>query len=109
MRIPVWLTLGVAILVCSFGLYRMRMALRSDALDPAAPPRKGLYGMRRRTHLLIGIIYLLLGGALIATSFGWNPFAGMFGPSTQPPTKANLPTKTGGPIDELPATKGSKP
>ena len=35
---------------------------------------EGLYAMGRRTHVLIGVVYLLLGGALVATSFGWNPF-----------------------------------
>ncbi|HSR97182.1 MAG TPA: hypothetical protein VLM79_09040 [Kofleriaceae bacterium] len=84
MRVPVWLTLGVALLVCLFGAYRIRLALRSDAEDERARQRKGLYAMGRRTHLLVGLIYLLLGGALVATSFGWNPFAGVLGPRESP-------------------------
>ena len=74
MRVPVWLTLGVASLVIIFGAYRLRLAFRRD--DGAEPEkaRRGLYGMGRRTHLLIGAVYLILGGALVATSFGWNPF-----------------------------------
>jgi hypothetical protein len=41
--------------------------------------------MGARTHLLVGVIYLLLGGALIATSFGWNPFGSNApAPSTTP-------------------------
>jgi len=90
MRVPVWLTLGVALLVCVFGAYRIRLAFRSDAEDQRARERKGLYAMGRRTHFLVGLIYLLLGGALVATSFGWNPFAGVLGPReslrTEPPT-----------------------
>jgi hypothetical protein len=78
MRVPVWLTLGVAVLVCVFGAYRMRLAFRSDEEDERARSRKGLYAMGRRTHLLVGIVYLLLGAALIATSFGWSPVGSLF-------------------------------
>ncbi len=81
MRVPVWLTLGIAALVIIFGVYRMRMAFRSDDEDTRAKARKGLYAMGRRTHFLIGIVYLLLGGALVATSFGWNPFGNWLGPN----------------------------
>ena len=105
MRVPVWLTLGVALLVCVFGAYRIRLAFRSDEEDQRARARKGLYAMGRRTHFLIGVIYLLLGGALVATSFGWNPFGGLFGPSTEAPTKDKAPTKGGVPIDQLPPAK----
>jgi hypothetical protein len=105
MRVPVWLTLGVALVVCVFGLYRIRLAFRSDEEDERARARKGLYAMGRRTHFLIGLIYLLLGGALIATSFGWNPFGNLFGPSTEAPTKDKAPTKGGVPIDQLPPAK----
>jgi hypothetical protein len=105
MRVPVWLTLGVALLVCVFGAYRIRLAFRSDEDDQRARARKGLYAMGRRTHLLIGVVYLLLGGALIATSFGWNPFGNLFGPSTEAPTRNTAPTKGGVPIDELPQKK----
>ena len=106
MRVPVWLTLGVALLVCGFGLYRIRLAFRSGAATEAASgTKKGLYAMGRRTHALIGVVYLLLGGALIATSFGWNPFGSFFGPSTEAPTKDTAPTKTKVPIDQLPEPK----
>jgi hypothetical protein len=99
MRVPLWLTLAVAALVIVFGLYRVRLAFRSDDEDARARARKGLYGMPRRTHALIGIIYLLLGGALVATTFGWNPLGGLFGPSTEAPGKNAAPTKGVIPID----------
>lgn len=103
MRVPAWLTLGVALLVCVFGLYRMRLALRSDAAAEAAGGKKqGLYSMGRRTHALIGIVYLLLGGALIATSYGWNPFGNLFGPKTEVPARSAAPTTRSVPIDQLP-------
>ena len=106
MRVPVWLTLGVAVLVCIFGAYRIRIAFRSDEEDRRARERKGLYAMGRRTHFLIGVIYLLLGGALIATTFGWNPLGGLLGPPTEQPTRDTAPSKPGTiPIDQLPPTK----
>ena len=102
MRVPVWLTLGIAALVIIFGVYRMRIAFRSDDQDARAKARKGLYAMGRRTHFLIGVVYLLLGGALVATSFGWNPFGNWFGPKTETP-KDKPPATRSIPIDKLPA------
>ncbi|MBC7974801.1 MAG: hypothetical protein H7138_07415 [Myxococcales bacterium] len=102
MRVPVWLTLGIALLVCVFGLYRIRLALRSEADNERAKGKRGMYAMARRTHALIGIVYLLLGGALIATSYGWNPFGSLFGPKTEVPAKDAAPTYRTIPIDNLP-------
>ena len=113
MRVPVWLTLGVALLVCLFGAYRIRLAFRSDAEDERARQRKGLYAMGRRTHFLVGIIYLLLGGALVATSFGWNPFAGLLGPResprTPPPTSMKAAPGTGSAATMSPAPSTGGP
>ena len=91
MRVPVWLTLGIAGLVVIFGVYRLRLAMKADD-NSADKPRKGLYAMGKRTHLLIGIVYLLLAGALVATSFGWNPFGNSFG-STEKPAADKAPSK----------------
>jgi hypothetical protein len=103
MRVPVWLTLGIAALVIIFGVYRMRIAFRSDEEDARAKTRKGLYAMGRRTHFLIGVVYLLLGGALVATSFGWNPFGNWFGPKTET-TATDTPSRAT-PIAKPPAAK----
>jgi hypothetical protein len=110
MRLPVWLTLGVALLVCVFGAYRMRIAFRSDEEDRRARERKGLYAMGRRTHFLIGVVYLLLGAGLIATTFGWNPLGPMFGPRTERPAAGAAPSKPGSvPVDQLPPVKPAAP
>lgn len=108
MRVPVWLTLGVAVLVIVFGAYRIKLALRKPEPEEAGSAGvmgRGFYRMSPRTHLLIGIVYLLLGAGLIATSFGWNPFGNSFGPDTQAPSKDKAPTKSGVPIDQLPSKK----
>jgi hypothetical protein len=111
-RIPIWLTLGVALLVSTFGAYRIWLGLRTDPpRDPDEPPPSsifggGMYRMSKRAHLAVGAIYLLLGAALVATSFGWNPIGGMFGPTTEEPTKDNAPVKPGTvPIDQPPGAK----
>ena len=105
MRIPVWLTLGVAVLVIIFGAYRIYIATR-PAGDESAKPRSRLYQMSKRTHLFVGVIYLLLGAGLIATSFGWNPFGSKLGPSTETPAPDKAPAKPGTvPADQLPTTK----
>jgi hypothetical protein len=103
MRIPVWATIVAAIFVTGFGAFRIYLAFKKT--DPDATPRQGFYGMRSRTHLLIGTVYLLLGGALIATVLGWNPFGDYFAGDTKPPPKSEAPTKAPVPIDQLPATK----
>jgi hypothetical protein len=105
MQVPMWLTLGVAALVLIFGAYRIRIAFRNDEEDQRARSKKGLYAMRRRTHFLIGTIYLLLGAGLIATSFGWNPFGSLLGPDTLI-TPGTEPSKPGSiPVDQLPQKK----
>ena len=72
--VPLWLTLLVAAVVITFGVYRLRLAMRSDEEDEKARSRKGMYALPRRTHLLFGILYLLLGAFVIATGFGFRPF-----------------------------------
>jgi hypothetical protein len=71
-------------MVTVFGVYRLSLGFRSREQDERARARGGLYGMPRRTQGLIGVVYLLLGAALVATSFGWNPLGGLFGPDTKP-------------------------
>lgn len=112
MRVPVWLTLGVAALVVIFGVYRIRLAFRSNEEDARARARKGLYGLGRRTHALVGIVYLLLGTALIATSFGWSPVSHWFGPPTAPPRAGDAARRPGSirmPIDNLPRPTSGTP
>jgi hypothetical protein len=114
-RVPQWLTLAIAVVVIGFGAYRIWLSFRPAAAPapdkPSRTPSRslfagGLYRMGGRTHLFVGIIYLLLGGALIATSFGWNPLGDTFGPPTETPSKDNAPAKAGSvPIDQMPGTK----
>ena len=83
MNVPQWLTLAVAALVTFFGIHRIRLSFRSDTAEQTAIQRGGLYGMRRRTHRLIGGLYVLLGAGLVATSFGWNPLGSVLAPETR--------------------------
>ena len=104
MRIPVWLTIAAAVLVIAFGSFRIYLAFKKpDPNEP--PPRSGFYRMGKRMHLVIGIVYLALGAALVATTLGWNPFGDFFAGDTETPPKDEAPTKTRVPIDQLPAKK----
>jgi hypothetical protein len=99
MRIPLWLTLVVVFWVLLWGSYRIYLGFRSKAEDVRARARGGLFGMSKRTHILWGIIYLLLGAGLLAGVFGWTPLAGLFGNKTQEPPAAQSPTSGGVLID----------
>ena len=93
-HVPPWLTLAIAVIVFVFGLYRIRLALKPASSGETKKPLLGggLYQMRSRTHLLVGIVYLLLGAALVATSFGWNPLGGMTSaPAPAAPIKGGIP------------------
>jgi hypothetical protein len=70
--VPVWLTALVAAMVIAFGLYRIYLSRRSDEAEERARKRGGLYSMPRRRHLLYGIVYLVMGGMLVASLFGFR-------------------------------------
>jgi hypothetical protein len=91
-HVPPWVTLASAVFVFGFGLYRIRLALKPAEPDAAKKPlmRGGLYQMRSRTHLLVGIVYLLLGAALVAAYLGWNPLGGSSAPAPAAPIKGGV-------------------
>ena len=70
MRIPPWLFAVIGVVVIVFGIWRIKLSRRSLEEDQAAQRRGGLYGVNRRTHLLIGCLYILLGLYLLIESFG---------------------------------------
>jgi hypothetical protein len=95
-RIPVWLALAVAAFVVIFGVYRIKLGLTlTPEQEAAAKQRGGLYGMGKRFHLFIGVVYLLMGVALTAMAFGWQPLGNVIGSGTETPAKDVAPTKTG--------------
>ena len=108
-HVPGWLTLGIGAVVILYGSYRIWVGTRKRDPDADVAKRgaigRGIYRMSPRTHLLVGIVYLLLGAALIATTYGWNPFGNAFGPSTETPAPDKAPTKGTIPIDGLPTKK----
>jgi hypothetical protein len=109
MRVPVWLTLGIALLAFVWGAYRIRIAFRSDEQDDRARDgKRGLFALARRTHFLFGLVYVLLGAALVATTLGWNPLGGLIGPRTEAPAPEAAPSKPGSvPRDQLPTSPAS--
>ncbi len=86
MVVPPWLSLTCAVLIAVWGVYRIRLGLRSEEAERRATAKKGLFALPRRTHLLIGVVYVLLGIGLGAIGLGWRPFSFSFGgdESSQP-------------------------
>ncbi len=74
MRIPVWLSLLIACAVILFAGYRLWLAFGGPSDEERQKHRRGMLAMPRRQHGAIGFIFLLVAGALVATSLGWNPF-----------------------------------
>lgn len=70
MQVPPWLTILVGAMVTIFGAYRIWLALKKDARAEAERRRGSIYGYPRRTHFLIGVVYIVLGGFLILTALG---------------------------------------
>ena len=68
--LPPWIPLVIGLLVVAFGAYRMRLAFRSPDEDERARARGGLYGMARRTHFLVALVYLIMGAMLVLSAFG---------------------------------------
>jgi len=73
-RLPPWVPLFIGVLVALFGMYRVRIAFRTRGDDERARQQGGLYAMARRTHLLVGVLYVIMGGMLVATAFGVKIF-----------------------------------
>ncbi|HTJ43292.1 MAG TPA: hypothetical protein VL463_14405 [Kofleriaceae bacterium] len=88
MRVPQWLSLLVAAWVIVFGLYRLWIARDPRTDQRRAEGKKGMFVMKRSTQALLGVVYLLLGAALIATSFGWNPLSSVTAPDTNAPASS---------------------
>jgi hypothetical protein len=82
--VPQWLALIIAAAVILFAIYRLWLAFGGPSDEERAEARRGLLAMPRRQHGAIGIIFLLVACALVATAFGWNPFRAEQPASTAP-------------------------
>ena len=68
--LPAWIVGAVAALVILFGGFRIKLAFRSKEEEQAARQRGGLFGYGRRTHVLFGVVYILMGVLLLLGLFG---------------------------------------
>lgn len=108
MMIPRWVPFLVAVWVIAFGLLRLRIALRKDDDDAKKPSfrKGGYYARSKRSHLLFGIAYLILGAYCVAMGFGYhvNLLGSCMGRTSReqaaPATEGAVPV-------ELPAAKKS--
>jgi hypothetical protein len=72
-QLPPWLTYLIAGLVLVFGAYRIRLFLIPQARYEQLQSRGPMYRLRRRNHLFMGVVFLVLGGWLIANAVGLGP------------------------------------
>lgn len=72
MVVPTWITYIVAFLVIAFGLYRMYLAFTTN--PETMKKRRGLYALPARTHVLFGLVYMLMGVFLISGAMGYRLF-----------------------------------
>ncbi|MBP8811858.1 MAG: hypothetical protein KBG48_18475 [Kofleriaceae bacterium] len=84
MAIPQWLAIAIAALVMAFGGYRIWLAIGGPPDAERAKHRSGMLAMSRRTNGLVAVLYLLVGGALLASAFGWKPWSREPGAVTAP-------------------------
>jgi hypothetical protein len=94
--IPRWVFFLVAVWVIAFGVFRIVVALRRRGQDEAAPDRpnymrRGLYALSPRSHVLFGVIYLMLGASLIAMGLGWQPSLGFESCAGDPDSAGSAP------------------
>ena len=75
MHVPQWLALTIAVAVILFGCFRIYLAVAGKPDEERAQYRRGMYAMPRWQHGLVGTLFIVVGGALIATALGWNPVA----------------------------------
>ncbi|HKA88855.1 MAG TPA: hypothetical protein VKE22_14400 [Haliangiales bacterium] len=79
MRFPPWIVVLLSALVILFGIFRITLGFQKPPRDDEAP-RKGLFAYPRRTQILIGTIYVVLGVLLILPVFGIRiPLFGFLG------------------------------
>ncbi|MEZ4401911.1 MAG: hypothetical protein R3B06_17915 [Kofleriaceae bacterium] len=85
MAIPQWLAISLAALVLLFGCYRIWLAVGGPPDAERAKARSGMLAMSRRSNGMVAILYLIVGGALMATAFGWQPFRRTSAPAADAP------------------------
>jgi hypothetical protein len=75
MVLPRWIPFVVAAWVIAFGILRLRIAFSKDEEDDKKPNyrRRGLYGRSKRSHGVLGALYVLMGCYLVAMGFGFQP------------------------------------
>ena len=72
-RVPPWLAILVGAVVFAFGAFRIYIGVKPS---PAQAQKKGLYGIGGRRHILIGIVYAIMGAMLAASGMGFRVFGG---------------------------------
>ena len=73
MSIPRWVVFLVAFWVICFGAFRLYIAFTKDKRAAQKGPsfrKKGMYAKSKRSHLVIGTLYIVMGGVLASMGMG---------------------------------------
>lgn len=73
MSIPRWVVFLVAFWVICFGVFRLYIAATKNKREQKDRPsfrKRGMYAKSRRSHLVLGTLYVLMGGVLISMGLG---------------------------------------
>jgi hypothetical protein len=107
MMLPRWIPFLIAAWVIAFGILRLRIAMRKDDPESDKPNYRkgGYYARSKRSHMLFGISYLLLGSYCIAMGFGYQVdiIGSCRGEETR--KKAAPASDQGVPVDVAPAAE----
>jgi hypothetical protein len=74
MMLPRWIPFLIAAWVILFGIHRLRIATKKEDPDSERPNYRkgGYYGRSKRSNMLFGIAYLILGAFCVAMGFGYH-------------------------------------
>lgn len=62
---PSWIVFVIGSMVILFGAFRLSLVFRSSTDEQVARERGGIFGYGRRTNLLFGLVYVLMGVLLL--------------------------------------------
>jgi hypothetical protein len=108
MMLPRWIPFLIAAWVIAFGILRLRIAMRKDDAETSDRPnyrKGGYYARSKRSHMLFGISYLVLGAYCIAMGFGYQIDIVGSCRGQESRTKTDSTGGQGVPVDVAPTSK----
>ena len=108
MMLSRWIPFLVAACVIAFGILRLRIAFRKDEPEDSKRPnyrKGGYYAGSKRSHMLFGILYLVLGACCVAMGFGYHIVVIKSCGGSESREGASPASDQGVPVDVAPASQ----